>query len=78
MIDKKSTTDLSRFYKLAKRGNVTNSQILGRNFSGYIESLGQKINEEVKDPIGNIGFVCCINLKNILKDFWSLRKIWMK
>jgi hypothetical protein len=51
MIDKKSFKDLTLFYKLSKRGNVQNSITLGRNFSGYIENIGAKINEETKDPI---------------------------
>ena len=56
MLEKKSYKDLSLIFKLSQRGVVQNSHMLGRNFAGYIEAVGKKFVEEVKDPIGNKSF----------------------
>ena len=52
MLEKKSYKDLVLLFKIAARGVVQNSHTLGRNFAAYIESMGRKIVEETKDPIG--------------------------
>ena len=52
MINKSEKKDLILFYKLSKRGDQVNQQILGRNYATYIETVGQKIIQDNKDPIG--------------------------
>eukprot|EP00330_Aristerostoma_sp_ATCC50986_P005907 CAMPEP_0114580020 /NCGR_PEP_ID=MMETSP0125-20121206/4353_1 /TAXON_ID=485358 ORGANISM="Aristerostoma sp., Strain ATCC 50986" /NCGR_SAMPLE_ID=MMETSP0125 /ASSEMBLY_ACC=CAM_ASM_000245 /LENGTH=208 /DNA_ID=CAMNT_0001771259 /DNA_START=590 /DNA_END=1216 /DNA_ORIENTATION=- len=51
MINKSEKKDLILFYKLSKRGDQVNQQILGRNYATYIETVGQKIIQDNKDPI---------------------------
>jgi len=51
MIERKSFNDLSLIFRVSQRGVVQNTHLLGRSFAGYIESVGKKIVEEVKDPI---------------------------
>lgn len=54
MLAKKSHGDIKLFYKMAKRRKGNNEKELALAFSTYIENTGKKINDEVKDAIGNM------------------------
>jgi hypothetical protein len=71
MIEKKSLSDLALLYKLSKRGDPVNSLTYGRFFAGYIETTGQKINDDVKDPIGKMPILN--NYEDYTKRFLELK-----
>ena len=54
MLERKSYKDLSLLFRISQRGVLQNAHLVGRSFAAYIESVGKKIVEEVKDPIGKI------------------------